>query len=145
VDPEFLRQAAKAVFHYFRHEEQRQTVTMGEFAGALEKVIFGLKLVPESPTPETVVAEADLGRIACASGAAFELMFFPLLRAELKEKLSLSPRVLRFRGLRMCVKRLTRAQRWSRRCQELQHQIVRYLRGCLSTERCADGFSLVVE
>ena len=37
-DAEFVTEAAEAVFHYFRVELGRQTVTAGEFAGALEKV-----------------------------------------------------------------------------------------------------------
>ena len=38
-DPEVLRHAAASVFHYFKNELCRETVTVGEFAGALEKVI----------------------------------------------------------------------------------------------------------
>ena len=40
-DAEFVRHATKAVFHYFKHELGRQTVSVGEFAGALEKVLCG--------------------------------------------------------------------------------------------------------
>ena len=43
-DPEFLKNAASAVFHYFKHDLGRITVTVGEFAGALEKVLRGFGL-----------------------------------------------------------------------------------------------------
>ena len=33
-DSEFLRNAAKAVFHYFKHDLGRQSISLGEFAGA---------------------------------------------------------------------------------------------------------------
>ena len=46
-DPEFLKHAASAVFHYFKHDLGRLTVTVGEFAGALEKVLRGFGLKPE--------------------------------------------------------------------------------------------------
>ena len=38
-DPEILRHAAASVFHYFKNELERETVTVGEFAVALEKVL----------------------------------------------------------------------------------------------------------
>ncbi|HEX3889765.1 MAG TPA: hypothetical protein VHX90_02850, partial [Verrucomicrobiae bacterium] len=41
LDPEMLRHAAASVFHYFKVELERETVTVGEFAGALEKVLRG--------------------------------------------------------------------------------------------------------
>ena len=42
-DPELVGHAANAVFHYFKHELGYQTVTLGEFAAALEKVLDELK------------------------------------------------------------------------------------------------------
>ena len=47
-DPEFLKHAASAVFHYFKHDLGRVTVTVGEFAGALEKVLRGFGLQSEA-------------------------------------------------------------------------------------------------
>jgi hypothetical protein len=53
--------------------------------------------------------------------------------------------VLRFRGLRGCVKQLTGARRWCVRCQDLEGEIVAYLRQCLSAESAPEEFALVVE
>ncbi len=36
LDAEMLRHAAASVFHYFKNDLERETVTVGEFAGALE-------------------------------------------------------------------------------------------------------------
>jgi hypothetical protein len=60
-----LRHAAASVFHYFKVELERETVTVGEFAGALEKVLRGLGLTLragglESRSREAI--ETDLGR-----------------------------------------------------------------------------------
>ena len=135
-DTEFVKHAAKAVFHYFKHERGRQTVTVAEFAEALEKVLEGFTAAdlpapvapaPVAPAPARV-AESDLRRLACESGSGRELFFFPRLRAELREKLDEKPAVLRFLGLRGCVKQLVGAQRWTLRCQDLEEQIVAYLR-----------------
>jgi hypothetical protein len=147
-DPEFLKHAASAVFHYFKHDLGRITVTVGEFAGALEKVLrgFGLESQPETKNyAERRVVNSDLRRLACESGKGFELFFFPRLRDELRHQLSQEPQVLRFRGLRSCVKQLTGARRWSPRCQTLQDQIVEFLRNCFTTEASQPSCALLVE
>jgi hypothetical protein len=143
IDPELLRHAAASVFHYFKNDLERETVTVGEFAGALERVLrnLGLTLYPGSREQE--VLESDLSLLARESGVSLELFFFPRLRNELRFQLRQSPRMLRFRGLRGCVKRLTHARRWSARCEALQEQIVEYLRQCLSAE--AGNCPLLVE
>ncbi len=147
-DPEFVQHAAKAVFHYFKHEQGRQTVTVGEFAGALQKVLRGFATMARLPAPadpRPTVLEYDLRRLALETGQGCELFFFPRLRAELQRHLQQASRVVRFRGLRGCVKHLTGARRWSRRCETLEREIVDYLRRCLSAECGPIEFSLVVE
>jgi hypothetical protein len=148
LDPEMLRHAAASVFHYFKSELARETVTVGEFAFALEKVLrnLGLTLYADEPAPLTKqILEADLGLLARESADNLELFFFPKLRDELRTQLRQSPRVLRFRGLRGCAKRLAGAQRWSARCEKMQEQIVDYLRGCLTAEPNQNDCALVVE
>ena len=148
LDQEFVRHAAKAVFHYFQHELGRKTITVGEFAGAMEKVLSGFNLKappPGAAEPALTVQESDLSRLAGESGLGCELFFFPRLRDELRRLLQQGPSVLRFRGLRGCVKQLAGARRWTVRCQGLQDQIVSYLRQCLSTETTPAQFALVVE
>lgn len=148
LDPEVLRHAAASVFHYFKNDLCRESVTVGEFAGALEKVLRNLGFTiragaMEPRSPET--GETDLGLMARESGDSFELFFFPRLRDELRAKLRQAPRVLRFRGLRGCVKRLAGARRWSVRCEKLQDHIVEYLRQCLTAEPESTDCALVVE
>jgi len=162
-DQEFLKDAASAVFHYFKHDLKRVTVTVGEFAGALEKVLRGFGLqseadeqngehVDELPIPtadetsaQRRVLKTDLRSLACESGKGFELFFFPRLRDELRHQLSHDPEVLHFRGLRSCVKQLTGARRWGPRCQTLQDQIVEYLRNCFTSEANQPNCALLVE
>jgi hypothetical protein len=145
-DAEFVEHAAKAVFHYFRQELGRQSVTVGEFAGALERVLRGFKPPAEpAPAPVAAVTEADLGRLARESGEGRELVFFPRLRAELRERMRQDQGVLRFRGLRRCVMELAGARRWTARCRTLEEQIVSYLRGCLTAEAGRTEYSLVVQ
>jgi hypothetical protein len=145
-DEEFINHAANAVFYYFKHELGRRTVTLGEFAEALEKVLRGFKLPAGS---STTAADAKVGRSDLLSlaehGDGCELFFFPRLRDELRTQLQQSPEVLRFSGLRGCVKRLAGAERWCGRCQAMRDRIVEFLRHCLSAEARASNCTLLVE
>jgi hypothetical protein len=135
------------VFHYFKIELERETVTVGEFAQALEKVLhgLGLTLFADQSAPETAQRESDLGILARESAENLELFFFPRLRTELRDQLRHSPRVLRFRGLRGCAKQLAGARRWGPRCEKMSEQIVDYLRHCLTAEPEQNECALVVE
>jgi hypothetical protein len=145
IDPEILRHATASVFHYFKNDLERETVTVGEFANALERVLRNLGLTLFTGKREPEILESDLSLLARESGVSLELFFFPRLRDELRFQLKQSPRLLRFHGLRGCVKRLTHARRWSERCEKLQEQIVEYLRQCLSAEPDKNDCPLVVE
>ncbi len=146
-DADFVRHAAGAVFHYFKRELGRQTVTVAEFAAALEKVLRGLKLAqPTAPRQDAeAVARFDLSRLTDESGQPCELLFFPRLRDELRQQLRQQPRVLHFRGLRPCVKQLMGTRRWTSGCRELEEDIVAFLRQCLTSEIKQPDFSLVIE
>jgi hypothetical protein len=148
LEPDVLRHAAASVFHYFKIELARETVTVGEFSVALEKVLrhLGLTITTgDAKSLDAGVIETDLGLFAREADGSFELFFYPRLRQELRTQLRLAPRVLRFRGLRGCVKQLAGARRWSDRCEELQQQIVAYLRECLTAETEPGDCALVVE
>ena len=96
-------------------------VSVGEFAGALEKVLRGFAATAQQAAPPDSPAARAGVRFAPAgpeSGQGRELFFFPRLRDELQRHLQQAPRVLRFRGLRGCVKQLTGARRWSLRCRD---------------------------
>lgn len=149
MDQELIQNAAEAVLHYFKFEQGRQHVTLGEFTQALEKVLhnLGLNVRAEEPPQTTApgrVLETDLARLATESGKGLELVFFVRLREELRWQLERGPDVLQFCGLRGCVKHLAGAQRWGPRCQDLHDRIVEYLRTCLSTEKNGDSCALVV-
>ncbi len=143
LDREVVRQAAAAVLFYFRHEQKRTSVTVAEFAAALERVLRGLGFkvhiagatpISTAPAPEPkspTVAGANLAEIASVADKGFELAFFHRLRVELEHALTRSPQLIRFTGLRGCVKQLAGARRWCPRCRRLNDQIVDFLRHCL--------------
>ena len=146
VDQELIRHAAAAVLHYFKHELHRQFVTVAEFAAALERALraVGLNIFAEADKACLRVLDSQLPELMKSAGENCELFFFPQLRQELKRQLGESPQIVRFNGLRPCVKQMAGADRWSRRCELLGDQIVDYLRTCCQTDTRSQGCTLVV-
>lgn len=152
LSSEFVKQAANAVYHYFKNELGRETVTVAEFAEAMEKALDGFEvsvMADRQPAArrehDERVVQSNLEHLAVGSDAAFELTFFPRLRDQLRSHLSGAPRVVRFSGLRNCVKQLTGAKRWSPRCRALEGQIVAYMRECLHSDAGRSDCTLVVD
>jgi hypothetical protein len=144
LDPETVREAAAAVVHYFKYDLNQHTVSVAEFSDALERALkcFGFDVSTaafENGRPTGM----DLREIAAAA-EDFELGFFKRLRDEFDRQAKQSTDVVRFWGLRGCVKRMVGAKRWGLRCERFSDQIVDFLRECLSINRSAPGRSLVV-
>ena len=136
---EILDHVAAAVVFFFKTELGRDTVTVGEFTMALERVLkevgFELEKSTESePARAPAVTESDLCHLAAQCGQGFELAFFPMLRDELRRQLKAAPPLVRFQGLRGCVKQLLGARHWGKACERLSDQIAEYLRHCLVNE-----------
>jgi hypothetical protein len=147
IDPEWLKQAAAGVLHYFKNELGQTHVTVAEFASALARVFQGLGLTaevttepmlpvakskkssssfkskvgsPEAPAPVNPAAKvwrADLRKIAVEAGKLGELEFQRRLRALLDEAISTSPEAVEFSGLRGCVKQITGRKIWCPECR----------------------------
>lgn len=156
LDADMVEHAAGAVLHYFKSEKGQDTVSVAEFSEALERVLRGLGLnvkasndaqppvaKAESLLPPRVV-ETDLQKLVGEANLGCELVFFPRLRDTLRRELDGTPLLLRFRGLRACVKQLAGARRWGPHCQALNDQIVDYLRGCLGAEKPGSNCALIV-
>ena len=147
-DQDFLKHAAASVFHYFKHDLGRQTVSVAEFAEAFESVLLRLGLKLDAGQVIATGAgqpAADLRLLACEAGFGSELVFFPRLRASVREQIRSSPQLIRFHGLRACVKQLAGAHRWSPRCDQLRDQIVEFLRRSAKVEAAGDACALMVE
>lgn len=145
MDQAVVQNAAQAVLYYFRTELDRTCVTIGEFAETLAKVLRSLGLEVAASASESsgrCVVDRDLHPLVSAGGQVCELVFFQMLRSEMRANVGSD--ILRFNGLRGCVKRIVGARRWSPRCQRLSDQIVDYLRDCFSLEAKGSIRALVV-
>jgi hypothetical protein len=150
IDPDIIRNAAAAVLHYFKTELQRDHVSVAEFSQALEKVLrsFGFNVSYEDDEskafPRKHIVESDLRDIASNAGTGCELFFFNQLREQMLAKLEADPDVVRFSGLKSCVKELVGVRRWTTRCQSLSDQIVEFLRCVLTSEHKDHDCALMV-
>jgi hypothetical protein len=154
LDQEILRHVSESVLHYFKEELGKSSVTIAEFTQTLERALGALGLTVQSVKvksdsspplpPQPRVAESDLAHLISESQPAMELLLFPNLRLTVQKLLDGSPDVIRFRGLRPCVKQMLKARRWSQGCQRLNDQIVDYLRGCFDSERRSASCALLV-
>ena len=149
LEDDVIRNAAEAVLHYFKGELGKTMVSVSEFARALEKVLRGLgfevRTEESGHEAELDVSELNLAELASEPDQTCELIFFPRLRSELRRHLHGSPQIVRFHGLRCCVKQLVGAKRWNNRCQMMNDQIVDFLRTCLSSEAGANSCPFLVE
>jgi hypothetical protein len=146
VDREVVEHATAAVLHYFHNDLQRTEVTLSEFTEALETALrgLGINVTCDAPQQTNRTAHSDLRVLAIESGKAFELGFYARLREQVRKELQWAPELIRFFGLRSCVKQLAGAQRWCPRCERLSDQIVEFLRGCVTQESPAQPCGLVV-
>lgn len=147
-DQDFVHQAAASVFHYFKNDLSRKTVSMAEFASAFESVLNSLGLKLDAGRVSQMTDDAavkDLQMLAFHAGIAWELAFFPRLRSAVQSQFQHTPRLVRFRGLRGCVKQLLGAERWSPRCDVLRDQIIGFMRHAISSQTAGDACALLVE
>lgn len=155
VDPEWMRQAAAGVLHYFKEELGKSHVTVAEFTEALSKVFQGLGLTAEvasvepppavpgsesfaiGPLTPQAVWRGDLQAIAVESVKLGELAFQQALLSQLATALESGPQTVEFSGLRGCVKMITGRKIWCPECRRWSAWIVDLLRSWLS-EKAAD-------
>ena len=105
---------------------------------------MGLSIFADAEPAFLRVLESHLPDLMKSAGENCELFFFSHLRQELQRQLEQSPQIVRFNGLRPCVKQLAGASRWSRRCELLSDQIVDYLRTCCQADTRSQACTLVV-
>jgi hypothetical protein len=146
LDPVMVQHAAEAVLHYFRHDMGREKVSVAEFSEALEKALRGMGVSVQAataPVEEGAISELDL-RAMAEDSDSMELAFFKNLHQALDHQLAATPRVIRFTGLRSSVKCLRGVKRWNPGCQQLNDQIVIYLRRCWEEEGPDHKTTLVI-
>jgi hypothetical protein len=147
ADPELIRHAAAAVLHSFKEELHRDFVSVAEFAASLEHALraVGLSIFADPNAAPSRVLDSHLPELMKSAGAIGELFLLPQLRRELARRLGESPQMVRFIGLKPCVKQLAGKDRWCPSCENLSDQIVDYIRTCLQSDTRSQACTLVVK
>ncbi len=144
MSPELIQNVTAAVLHFFREEQDREAVSVAEFAEALESVLQNLGYsVNAAAKRKRMIRNANINDWIRESDGEMELAMYLRMRLEMERLLQNRPRELRLRGLRGCVKRVLRARRWSRRCQVLSDQVVSFMRQCFDEHAGADCLLVV--
>ena len=143
LEPMLVTEAAEAVLYHFKVDLNRNSVSVGEFTLALERILrgFGFKVMAADADDG---AETNLHDLAHQAGEGLEMVFFCTLRDQIHADLHGIPELLRVKGLREAVKKLTGAKKWSPRCQKLNDQIVDYLRHIVSKHQQQAKLTLMI-
>ncbi len=128
--PEWLaNDVLRGVLFYLQENFDGSVIGVNELFDRLRRSLqsVGLKEVAENlPTtpPPVRISLTDLARRA---GTGYELAFFSLLEDQVRQAAHGGAQKLHCYGLRKCVKQLAARQRWNRRCERLQTEIMRFL------------------
>ncbi len=148
LEPHMVTEAAEAVLYHFKVDLGRASVSVGEFTMALEVILrgFGFKVMATTGDEENEpdAAETNLHDLAHQAGEGLEMVFFCTLRDQIHADLHGKPQLLRVKGLRDAVRKLTGAKKWSPRCQKLNDQIVDYLRHIVSQHQQEAKLTLMI-
>ena len=130
LEEQVIEEAAAAALYYFKQELGRNVVSVGEFTLALERILrgFGYKVKPihdETTTNSARETETDLHN---------------QIHADLHGK----PELLRVKGLRKAVHKLTGTSKWGPSSQKLNDQIVDYLRDIVSKHQQEAKLTLMI-
>lgn len=133
----FASDIVRSLMIYLRDRFDGTAITLEELAAkvrlTLEKIGFSeignkMRLNP----PRLTLSLHDLAREA---GDGFELRFFRLLESRLAEMALLGVKSVALTDSRDGVKCLCAAKNWSRACQDLEAEILAFLRGRPEAER----------
>ena len=149
LEEQIIEEASAAALYYFKQELGRKVVSVAEFTLALERILrgFGYKVKPihdESTTTSAREAETDLHNLAHQAGEGLEMVFFCTLRNQIHADLHGKPELLRVKGLREAVHKLTGTKNWGPRSQKLNDQIVDYLRHIVSEHQQEAKLTLMI-
>ena len=149
IEPHLITEAAEAGLYHFTVDQERASITVAEFTLALERILrgFGYKIMAAGEEDEIVnhsAAETDLHHLAHQAGEGLEMVFFCTLRDQIHADLHGQPELLKVKGLRDAVHKLTGTKNWGPRSQKLNDQIVDYLRHIVAQHQQEAKLTLMI-
>ena len=149
IEPSLITEATEAVLYHFKIDLDRTSIKVSEFTIALEQILrgFGYKIMAAGEEDEIAnhsAAETDLHHLAHQAGEGLEMVFFCTLRDQIHADLHGQPELLKVKGLRDAVHKLTGTKNWGPRSQKLNDQIVDYLRHIVAQHQQEAKLTLMI-
>ncbi len=142
----FAGDITRAVIEYLRHRFPRNTITIEELYGKIERVLEFLgcddiaRTLEIAPPPVRI----SLSDIAVDAGSGYELEFFRLLRERLAESEGSGATQILCDGLRSAVKQICSACRWNGECERLAAEIGEFLTRELVRRRVGGELGIIL-
>jgi len=127
IEPWQIQEMAEALIYHLRVDLKRDAIGFDELVSALKELAVACGFQTTTIAVETIVS-ADLYVLAQDTGYGFELAFFQSIERAIRDFRAGHARLIRFVGLRACVKMLVGARNWCKKCQRLSDEIVEFIR-----------------
>jgi hypothetical protein len=142
----FAGDITRAVIEYLRHRFPRNTITIEELYGKIERVLGFLGCDDIAQTLEIAPppVRLSLAEIAHDAGTGYELEFFRILGDRIAECEGSGTRQILCDGLRCAVKRICGACRWNNDCEKLAIEIGEFITRELTIRRSGGELGLIL-
>lgn len=128
---------AGSVASYLRLDFPEQVIDVSRLVGCVHSVlqVIGYPEVARHFAPQPPALEISLLEIAESAGAGYELAFFHALGARMSEAIHGENTMVCLVDLGQCVRKIRARKTWSRDCDALRAEIVRFVRAQISPEK----------
>ncbi|MCX7868942.1 MAG: hypothetical protein N2322_03230 [Terrimicrobiaceae bacterium] len=125
---------SESVISYLQNEFNAPTISLSQLEKSIRSVleVIGFPEIGEGFRMAPPAARISLAELARDAGPGYELAFFDLLRARLREALDSEAEDLEICEAQRGIKLLRSAKAWRRDCSGLLEEVVGFVRGQLS-------------
>lgn len=134
----FTPDIVRSLMIYLRERFPGSTITLEELTGKIRHILskIGFNEIGEQVSLVPPALSLSLDDLAREAGEGFELLFFQLLDARLRELSDLGAPVVALTNAHEGVKRLCAAKYWTQNCRQLEVEISTFLQNRVSTGTC---------
>lgn len=142
----FAEHIARGIVIYLRERFPQSSIGIEELFQKISQTlhVVGFPQIARELEPSAPPAVTSLESLASQAGNAFELSFFQLLGAALRDARARGSVQIHCAGLSPAVTRLCQAKRWGRRCEVLRDEILAFVASELAGSESRGRFSAIV-
>ena len=142
----WAQQVGRAIISFLRDDAPGGTLTPGELNRAVRDVLtrVGAPDVAEAFHVMPPRVRLSLWRLVADAGGAFELGFYPRLRAALSDALRGRVSVLEICDSRAGIKLLCARRRWRTRCRDAEQELLSAIEGIIAQLPLSHGLRIEI-